>query len=514
MSSFGKCVKCEEVIGEKLHDQFYRIGYIGSDCGEKFATETEQKNLHSPLTSCQQHKDLSSNTSVSEDTEKGENSTEVDNQIKCFTFKQVQEWAEAGLTPEEVSFAAYLQKQNFTPQQYFQQGRDAQQKEMTSLDIIDKNLKGSLNLNDFVNLQSLRSGGNQITSLDLSNFELDLRDNQFTDLTFLGHLENLEEVWLNNNPLSGGLEPLKNCQKLEKLEIENTNINSGLEYLPENLEEDNQELVAKTQARLLLQEELQSYQQKIHDLEKQLIFTARQKISQKKDFQNQLTKYQQDLQTQQSSLSELEQQKSSLEIQLNQTQSEILTFQEKTNKLQIELHQAQANYQQVAAKLDEDRDTNIKKKLELDFTNLNVKLQNNEKELSSKKQELVNTKQKLNELLYQEKSLEQTRLLRRTEKELNKKIESLEKGNAKLQGKLTAKEQEISRMNQTINQAVSTPKLNIEGSINVERGNALIDNVIGDNANITSHYTKSVEESEQQAQILHQPYGTPSSSKN
>ncbi|CAJ0902047.1 15428_t:CDS:2 [Entrophospora sp. SA101] len=355
---------------------------------------------------------------------------------------------------------------------------------MTSLDIIDKNLKGSLNLNDFVNLQSLRSGGNQITSLDLSNFELDLRDNQFTDLTFLGHLENLEEILVNS---------YDNAKEQEAKEVDKKQ--SETEEYEEYEEYGN---FAKTQARLLLQEELQSYQQKIHDLEKQLIFTARQKISQKKDFQNQLTKYQQDLQTQQSSLSELEQQKSSLEIQLNQTQSEILTFQEKTNKLQIELHQAQANYQQVAAKLDEDRDTNI----------------NNEKELSSKKQELVNTKQKLNELLYQEKSLEQTRLLRRTEKELNKKIESLEKGNAKLQGKLTAKEQEISRMNQTINQAVSTPKLNIEGSINVERGNALIDNVIGDNANITSHYTKSVEESEQQAQILHQPYGTPSSSKN
>ncbi|CAJ0912309.1 9091_t:CDS:2 [Entrophospora sp. SA101] len=264
---------------------------------------------------------------------------------------------------------------------------------MTSLDIIDKNLKGSLNLNDFVNLQSLRSGGNQITSLDLSNFELDLRDNQFTDLTFLGHLENLEEVWLNNNPL----------------------INSY-----DNAKEQEAKEVDKKQSET---EEYEEYE---------------------------------------------------------------------------EYGNSQANYQQVAAKLDEDRDTNI----------------NNEKELSSKKQELVNTKQKLNELLYQEKSLEQTRLLRRTEKELNKKIESLEKGNAKLQGKLTAKEQEISRMNQTINQAVSTPKLNIEGSINVERGNALIDNVIGDNANITSHYTKSVEESEQQAQILHQPYGTPSSSKN
>ena len=30
MSSFGKCVKCDKVIGEKLHDQFYRVGYIGS----------------------------------------------------------------------------------------------------------------------------------------------------------------------------------------------------------------------------------------------------------------------------------------------------------------------------------------------------------------------------------------------------------------------------------------------------------------------------------------------------
>jgi hypothetical protein len=41
---------------------------------------------------------------------------------------------------------------------------------------------------------------------------------------------------INDNSWVGSLEPLKNCIKLTILHIKNTNLTSGLEYLPNSLE--------------------------------------------------------------------------------------------------------------------------------------------------------------------------------------------------------------------------------------------------------------------------------------
>jgi hypothetical protein len=46
----------------------------------------------------------------------------------------------------------------------------------------------------------------------------------------------LKLLVLDNNPLYGSLEPLKDFRRLEILGIEDTDINSGLEYLPESIE--------------------------------------------------------------------------------------------------------------------------------------------------------------------------------------------------------------------------------------------------------------------------------------
>jgi len=51
----------------------------------------------------------------------------------------------------------------------------------------------------------------------------------------LAELTELEELSLANNKFFGSLEPLKNLTKLKKLDISGTDIDSGLEYLPENL---------------------------------------------------------------------------------------------------------------------------------------------------------------------------------------------------------------------------------------------------------------------------------------
>jgi len=44
-----------------------------------------------------------------------------------------------------------------------------QRKTITNLDIKEKNLQGSLDLSDFVNLEELECGNNKLTSLNLDN---------------------------------------------------------------------------------------------------------------------------------------------------------------------------------------------------------------------------------------------------------------------------------------------------------------------------------------------------------
>jgi len=88
--------------------------------------------------------------------------------------------------------------------------------------------------------------GNELT--DANSFQtiksleklthLNFRNNNFVsyDLTFLTSLVNLQELILNNNNFIGSLQPLVNLTKLESLDISNTDLNSGAEYLPNSLD--------------------------------------------------------------------------------------------------------------------------------------------------------------------------------------------------------------------------------------------------------------------------------------
>ena len=135
-------------------------------------------------------------------------------------------------------------------------------------------------LNNLPNLTMLNCSYNQLATLDLTNFselrvincsdnfleeiklpldgnrleELDLSQNNFPsqDLTFLSHINNLKHLKLGNNStwndsfqrikegiynrFHGSLKPIKNLTKLRELVISNTDIGSGLEYLPESLQ--------------------------------------------------------------------------------------------------------------------------------------------------------------------------------------------------------------------------------------------------------------------------------------
>ncbi|RHZ35216.1 hypothetical protein [endosymbiont GvMRE of Glomus versiforme] len=143
---------------------------------------------------------------------------------------------------------------------------------ISGLEINDKNLEGHLDLSEFVNLKKLNCSENKLTSINLSNNEriefVDCSDNLLTDID-LSHQnpENLQGIIIQNNNLSprdlsifsrfvrlenlfvgnddeekseqniynrfhGSLEYLKGLKRLVRLDINGTDINSGLEHLP------------------------------------------------------------------------------------------------------------------------------------------------------------------------------------------------------------------------------------------------------------------------------------------
>ena len=134
-----------------------------------------------------------------------------------------------------------------------------------------------LKINHLTNLESLGCQNNQLTQLDLPNpnkinwinasdnylvdlsflnslnserlISLDLENNNFPqqDLSIFSQFINLKELGIGNtseekisqgiyNRFFGSLEFLRNLTKLETLNINNTNLDSGLEYLPESVE--------------------------------------------------------------------------------------------------------------------------------------------------------------------------------------------------------------------------------------------------------------------------------------
>ncbi|RGB29753.1 hypothetical protein C1646_766189 [Rhizophagus diaphanus] len=160
----------------------------------------------------------------------------------------------------------------------------------------NENLEGHLDLSDFINLKKLDCSNNKLTSLDISKNErlteincsqnnlisldlsnclnlksvtancnrlnelklpviensdkleyLNLLDNSFSQkLNCFGRLINLKDLHIGNtnegrikqgiyNHFYGSLKPLKNTIKIENLSINNTDIDSGLEYLPDSI---------------------------------------------------------------------------------------------------------------------------------------------------------------------------------------------------------------------------------------------------------------------------------------
>jgi len=128
--------------------------------------------------------------------------------------------------------------------------------QLTTLNCANNQIK-TLNINGCPNLEEIIANHNNLTGLEVKDLTpaklktLDLHNNQLTtrDLSALTPLVNLETLDLGKdnqveqinrglyNQFTGSLQALANYTKLKKLNISATDINHGLEYLPESLEE-------------------------------------------------------------------------------------------------------------------------------------------------------------------------------------------------------------------------------------------------------------------------------------
>jgi len=121
---------------------------------------------------------------------------------------------------------------------------------------LGKKLKGPLNLEEFNSLKKFDCSNNLITRVEWNSFNkknlIDLRvsNNDLLneqDLKCFSEFVNLRRLYLGTtepsniqkgiyNRFTGSLEPLKDLVKLKELAISNTDINGGLDFLPDSLE--------------------------------------------------------------------------------------------------------------------------------------------------------------------------------------------------------------------------------------------------------------------------------------
>lgn len=163
-----------------------------------------------------------------------EESSEIDSEDEKNWWEEKSEESEKEETRENL---IYWDAQEWLDKKYPVNKRDL----ITQLDISNKNLEGFLEVEGFSELKDFACYRNQITVLVIDNCSqsrtIICSENQLEqDLTTFAELENLEYLYIDENPVFGSLEPLQNLIKLRSLFINKTELDSGLEYLPESLE--------------------------------------------------------------------------------------------------------------------------------------------------------------------------------------------------------------------------------------------------------------------------------------
>ncbi|MCE8159264.1 MAG: protein kinase [Candidatus Moeniiplasma glomeromycotorum] len=375
-----------------------------------------------------------------------------------------------------------------------------------------------LEISSCPNISRLICFDNQLTNLNFLNdldpeklTRLELNNNNITqDLTIFGKLTNLEYLYTSSNPFFGSLEPLVNCSNLYLIDVKDTDIDSGLEYLPESLQilyctgqlaeilepyenkevekngneeeyEDESDvsyvdllqewrkdnvLFTKAKARQLLKDELQVQTQQIKELKQQLVQLQLKKTTEaasQTDFTSQ-------------DWEQLQGEKNELKNKLKEKENETHAFQEKIKELQTELSKDRESYQKLVTKLDEEKnkflDTKLTEKelqkarqnierLEKELTEAEESLENNQEQILNLRKELLDKNREVKRV-WAEKQIESDAL--QTEKDKLK----LEFDNLKV--KLESNKKELKQKKQELNETKkSLEKEKLNKSIGLTR---------------------------------------------
>ncbi|PKY59705.1 hypothetical protein RhiirA4_550447, partial [Rhizophagus irregularis] len=374
----------------------------------------------------------------------------------------------------------------------------------TMLVISKKNLENHLDLSEFVNLEKLNCSGNDLTSLDISknkhlteidcsqnkiisldlsnclyiksitancnqlidirlpiaNSEkleyLNLLDNSFSqNLNYFSRFVNLKELLIGSidgdriqqgkfNKFYGSMKPLKSMIKLKSLSINNTDIDSGLEFLPDCI----------TNFRCLADKRSEAKVKKIYD---QLgIYTSNSVdafqgrynlkawkenwkiVKEKEALQNQIKQVEKlsssaelnELEKEESNLIakevELVEKNNHLEVEIKNLEQETNNLKQLVNKLNAKLKQKEVAYQQTKEQLEE-KEEKLKS-----FTG--EKLENFTNEKLMEKEELNKEIGNLKKMLLdKEKDVEQSE---KQLEEINTELETKEKESDNLKNEL------------------------------------------------------------------------------
>jgi Leucine-rich repeat (LRR) protein len=165
------------------------------------------------------------------------------------------------------------------------------------LNFNDNRLTG-LDLTCLDKLEGIKCSNNYLENLVLSPLQTEqltylyAENNNFfsQNCSVFGKSVNLKELKIGNhdqtkinqeiyNRFTGSLEPLQNLGKLEYLDISNTDIDSGLEYLPESVKVFSCETYKRKKAKVkIIQEDWEYFN---HDLKKYKDFISESDDNQK-----------------------------------------------------------------------------------------------------------------------------------------------------------------------------------------------------------------------------------------
>ncbi|CAG8602477.1 4924_t:CDS:2 [Paraglomus brasilianum] len=292
-----------------------------------------------------------------------ENKKNWKNITKEFTEELQAEWEERGFTYNECKEEDYENELSAE--------EEKERKTVNAQEWLDRNYpkNGTCSLSsDRENYgNNLLSDTNFLSNLNAEKLKvLSIHSNNFSkqDLEFLSQFTNLEELYLDNsdedkfnqgiyNCFTGSLEPLQNLTKLQWLSIAKTDIDHGLEYLPEKLEKSTR--ITGVTEQLIQEEENEPQSARIKKLRKKV---------------EELEKKKKELLIRLSELEPPEKEKSGVELSPRQEQNKAKDLEERLKTTQSQFKQFLEAYiiekkEQITKEKDNDKLETLQEELKV-----------------------------------------------------------------------------------------------------------------------------------------------------